>query len=66
LGAITADRVDLEQGQAAHHVQQRDRARRVQELRTHGDAARIGTGELVDRHGSKLTTRPHHPGGRGD
>jgi hypothetical protein len=47
VGRDHRDRVDLEQGQAAHHVQQRDRARRVQELRAHGDAARIGTGELV-------------------
>jgi hypothetical protein len=35
-------RVDLEQRQAAHHLQQPGRPPAVQELRPHGDAARVG------------------------
>jgi hypothetical protein len=36
-------RVDLEQGQAPHHVNQLGRARALQQLRAHGDATRVGT-----------------------
>ena len=50
-------RVDLEQGQVAHHVEQRGRPRTVQQLRAHRDAARIDTRKLVDRHHPRLSDR---------
>jgi len=34
----------------AHHLEQSGGPRAVQELRAHGDAARIGAGKLVDGH----------------
>jgi hypothetical protein len=40
--------------QLAHHVKQPGRPRPIQELRTHGNAARVEAGELVDGHDSRL------------
>ena len=51
-------RVDLQQRQLAHHVQQVGRPRAVQQLRPHGDAARVGAGQLVHGHDPRLTDRP--------
>ena len=47
-------RVDLEQRQVAHHVEQPGRPRTVQELCAYGDAARVEAGKLVDGHDPRL------------
>jgi hypothetical protein len=44
----------LQQGQPADHVKQPVRPRAIQQLRAHGNAARVETGELVDAHESRL------------
>jgi hypothetical protein len=51
------DRIDLEQRQPAHHAQQPGRPLAIQQLRAHGNAARVQAGELVDGHGSRLWDR---------
>ena len=38
----------------AHHINQPGWPRTAQQLRAHGDAARIGTGKLVDGHPMRL------------
>jgi len=47
-------RVDLEQGEMAHHVKQPARPRAGEELSADRDAARIGARELVDGHDTRL------------
>ena len=42
----------------AHHVKQPGRPLTGQQLRVHGNAARVEPGELVDGHESRLTARP--------
>jgi hypothetical protein len=57
LDAIAAVGVDLEQSQLPHHIKQPSRPRAIQELRAHGDAARVEAGKLVDGHDPRLSGR---------
>ncbi len=52
------------QRQAAHHVKQVSGPRTVQELRAHGNAARVVAGKLVDGHDTRVgnTSRAAQPG----
>ena len=54
-------RVDLQQGEVTHRLQQTGRPLTVQQLRAHRDAARIDARKLMDGHRSRLTTSPGSP-----
>ncbi|HEY6310011.1 MAG TPA: hypothetical protein VIY52_04300 [Streptosporangiaceae bacterium] len=54
-----------QQSQVAHHIKQAGWPRAVQELCTHGDAAGVGTGKLVDGHRSRLGDRASPTRGAG-